>query len=94
MPFLEHLEHLRKTIICMGCSLLIGFLICFPFGKYILEFLLKPAEPFIQTFSNQTNSLGIFLVFQEPTSSIKMILTCNIVRRNFSKFTCNALLSS
>ena len=74
MPFLEHLEHLRKTIICMGCSLLIGFLICLPFGKYILEFLLKPAEPFIQTFSNQTNSLGIFLVFQEPTSSIKMIL--------------------
>ena len=59
MPFLEHLEYLRKTIICMGCSLLIGFLICFPFGKYILEFLLKPAEPFIQTFSNQTNSLGI-----------------------------------
>ena len=74
MPFLEHLEQLRKTIINIGFSLLIGFLICFPFGKYILEILLKPAEPFIQTFSNQTNNIGIFLVFQEPTSSIKMIL--------------------
>ena len=60
MPFLEHLEHLRKTIISMGCSLLIGFLICFPFGKYILEFLLKPAEPFIQTFSNQIKCLKKF----------------------------------
>ena len=36
--------------------------------------LLKPAEPFVQSFSNQTNELGIFLVFQEPTSSIKMVL--------------------
>ena len=74
MPFLEHLEQLRKTIIYMGCSLLIGFVICFPFGKNILGVLLKPAEPFIQSFSNQTNELGIFLVFQEPTSSIKMVL--------------------
>ena len=74
MPFLEHLEQLRKTIIYMGSSLLIGFVICFPFGKNILGVLLKPAEPFVQSFSNQTNELGIFLVFQEPTSSIKMVL--------------------
>ena len=74
MPFLEHLEQLRKTIIYMGCSLLIGFIFCLPFGKNILGVLLKPAEPFIQSFPNQTNEIGIFLVFQEPTSSIKMIL--------------------
>ncbi len=72
IPFLEHLDYFRKTIINMGISLLIGVLICVPFSKHLLSILLVPAEPFLDT--NIENNMGILLVFQEPTSSIKMLL--------------------
>lgn len=74
MPFLEHLDQLRKTIIYMSISLLIGVIICFPFAKSILNILIQPAFPFIQTFDSLEKTFGVVLVFQEPTSSVKMLL--------------------
>ena len=74
MPFLDHLEHLRKTLIYIFYSLFLGVILCFPFSKSILNILLKPAFPFIQSFDSLEKTFGVVLVFQEPTSSIKMLL--------------------
>ena len=70
--------------------MLIAYWLChlFSFWKEYFGVLFKTffAEPFIQSFSNQTNELGIFLVFQEPTSSIKMVLLVTLWWYFCSKF--------
>lgn len=48
MPFLEHLEDFRKTIIRSAIALTLGFLICLPFANQLVMLLRAPAEPYIE----------------------------------------------
>ncbi|VGO15529.1 Sec-independent protein translocase protein TatC [Pontiella desulfatans] len=47
MPFLEHLEEFRKTVIRCFIALGVGMLICLPFADHIIAVLRAPAEPYI-----------------------------------------------
>lgn len=48
MPFLEHLEEFRKTIIRSAIALVIGLLLCLPFADKIILVLRAPAEQYIE----------------------------------------------
>lgn len=48
-PLIEHLAELRTRLIRAVIAFVIGFIICFVFGKYLLDFLLIPIE---QTMRN------------------------------------------
>ena len=43
-PLIEHLAELRTRLIRAVIAFVIGFVICFIFGKYLLDFLLIPIE--------------------------------------------------
>jgi Sec-independent protein secretion pathway component TatC len=47
MPFLEHLEEFRKTVIRVFISLVIGMAISLPFADQVIQILRAPAEPYI-----------------------------------------------
>ena len=47
MPFLEHLEDFRRTIIRCFIALFAGVLVCLPFADRIIQVLRAPAEPYI-----------------------------------------------
>ena len=47
MPFLEHLEEFRKTVIRCFAALMLGLLVCLPFSNRIIQILRAPAEPYI-----------------------------------------------
>lgn len=44
MPFLDHLEDLRRTIIRMALTLLISMLLCFGFAPALMQILRQPIE--------------------------------------------------
>ncbi len=44
MPFLDHLEDLRRTIIRMGITLLLAMVLCFSFSPTLMDFLRQPVE--------------------------------------------------
>ncbi|MEI6892469.1 MAG: twin-arginine translocase subunit TatC [Pontiella sp.] len=48
MPFLEHLEEFRKTIIRVCIALVVGMLLCFPFADDLIRVLRAPAEQYIE----------------------------------------------
>lgn len=48
-PLIEHLAELRTRLIRSVIAFVVGFIICFIFGKYLLDFLLIPIE---QTMRN------------------------------------------
>ncbi|MEN7972849.1 MAG: twin-arginine translocase subunit TatC [Verrucomicrobiota bacterium] len=48
MPFLNHLEEFRKTVILVLASLAIGMLVCLPFADRLITVLRAPAEPYIE----------------------------------------------
>ncbi|WP_372807914.1 twin-arginine translocase subunit TatC [Pontiella sp.] len=47
MPFLEHLEEFRKTVIRCFIALAIAMTICLPFADELIGVLRAPAEPYI-----------------------------------------------
>jgi sec-independent protein translocase protein TatC len=47
MPFLEHLEEFRKTVIRCIIALVLGMLVCLPFADHLIGVLRAPAEPYI-----------------------------------------------
>lgn len=62
MPFLEHLEEFRKTIIRVIISLLLGMIICLPFADHLVAILRAPAEPYIEkSVSEQLDRSAIHL---------------------------------
>ena len=48
MPFLQHLEEFRKTVIRCIVALVVGMLICLPFADRLITVLRAPAEPYIE----------------------------------------------
>jgi sec-independent protein translocase protein TatC len=48
MPFLEHLEEFRKTVIRVVISLVVGMVVCLPFADHLIAVLRAPAEPYIE----------------------------------------------
>ncbi len=48
MPFLEHLEEFRKTVIRCFIALVAGMLLCLPFADQLIGVLRAPAEPYIE----------------------------------------------
>jgi len=48
MPFLEHLEEFRKTVIRCFIALGVGMLVCLPFAPQMISVLRAPAEPYIE----------------------------------------------
>jgi sec-independent protein translocase protein TatC len=53
MPFLEHLEEFRKTVIRVFISLVIGMAISLPFADQVIQILRAPAEPYIEKNAEQ-----------------------------------------
>lgn len=53
MPFLEHLEEFRKTIIRSFVALTIGLLVCLPFADKLILVLRAPAEPYIEKSADE-----------------------------------------
>ncbi len=68
MPFLEHLEAFRKTIIRSGIAILIGMAICAYFVPWLTDVLREPAQQYI-------DSGQIILQHPEVTSGFKMWVT-------------------
>ncbi|MCF7849093.1 MAG: twin-arginine translocase subunit TatC [Kiritimatiellales bacterium] len=48
MPFLDHLEDFRKTVIRSFIAIIAGMLICLPFADRLISVLRAPAEPYIE----------------------------------------------
>ncbi|MDF7798252.1 twin-arginine translocase subunit TatC [Pontiellaceae bacterium B1224] len=48
MPFLEHLEEFRKTVIRIVIALVAGMVICLPFADEMIGVLRAPAEQYIE----------------------------------------------
>lgn len=48
MPFLEHLEEFRKTVIRVAIALTVGMVVCLPFADRLIAVLRAPAEPYIE----------------------------------------------
>ena len=44
MPFLDHLEDLRRTIIYMASTLVVAMLLCFGFAPSLMQILRQPVE--------------------------------------------------
>jgi sec-independent protein translocase protein TatC len=67
MPFLEHLEDFRKTIIRSGIAILIGMIACWVFVPWMTDVLRVPAQEYIDAGQ-------ITLQHPEVTSGFKMYL--------------------
>ncbi|MBN2684907.1 MAG: twin-arginine translocase subunit TatC [Pontiellaceae bacterium] len=65
MPFLDHLEEFRKTLIRSGIALAIGMIITAFFVPWIIQMLLAPAQSYL-------DSGRITLQLQELTAGFKM----------------------
>ena len=48
MPFLEHLEEFRKTVLRCFTALALGMVICLPFAPKLIQVLRAPAEQYIE----------------------------------------------
>ncbi len=53
MPFLDHLEDLRRTIIRMGITLLVAMLLCFGFAPSLMSVLRQPVDNVWQHYEEQ-----------------------------------------
>jgi sec-independent protein translocase protein TatC len=52
MTFTEHLEELRKTLIRVVMILGVSFMLCYGYGEYIAEFLLRPLRNVLEATSS------------------------------------------
>ncbi len=68
MPFLEHLEEFRKTVIRSAIAIVIGMAICAYFVPWLTDVLREPAQQYI-------DSGQIVLQHPEVTSGFKMWVT-------------------
>jgi sec-independent protein translocase protein TatC len=68
MPFLEHLEEFRKTVIRAAIAIVIGMAICAYFVPWLTDVLREPAQQYI-------DSGQIILQHPEVTSGFKMWVT-------------------
>ncbi len=68
MPFLEHLEEFRKTVIRSAIAIVIGMAICAYFVPHLTALLREPAQQYI-------DSGQIILQHPEVTSGFKMWIT-------------------
>ncbi len=68
MPFLEHLEEFRKTVIRSAIAIVIGMAICAYFVPWLTDVLREPAQQYI-------DSGQILLQHPEVTSGFKMWVT-------------------
>jgi len=68
MPFLEHLEEFRKTVIRAAISIVVGMVVCWAFVPWMTEVLREPAQEYIDAGQ-------IILQHPEVTSGFKMYLS-------------------
>lgn len=68
MPFLEHLEAFRKTVIRSAIAITLGMLVCWIFVPWMTDVLREPAQQYIDAGQ-------ITLQHPEVTSGFKMYLT-------------------
>ena len=61
MTFLEHLDELRKRLMVVASSLLVGFVLCFAFIQPIFDFIMVPLHEILPD--------GGRLVYTEPTEA-------------------------
>ena len=61
MTFLEHLDELRKRLVIVAISLVIGFVLCFAFIQPIFDFIMVPLYEILPE--------GGRLVYTEPTEA-------------------------
>jgi sec-independent protein translocase protein TatC len=52
-PLVEHLAELRNRLIWSVLAFVVAMVICFSFGSYILDFLLKPIEKTMRQLGNE-----------------------------------------
>ncbi len=59
MPFLDHLEDMRRTIIRMGMTLLIAMVLCFGFSPMLMQALRHPVETVWQDYAARHLPTGL-----------------------------------
>jgi sec-independent protein translocase protein TatC len=76
MPFLEHLEEFRKTVIRVFISLAVGMVICLPFADSLIGVLRAPAEPYIEKSATEVLSQSsVQLRIQADALSTNALMT-------------------
>ena len=56
MPLIDHLAALRKMLLRMGITAMIGLVIAAPFTSYVFDFLRLPAAPYTMSYSTDATS--------------------------------------
>ncbi len=59
MPFLDHLEDLRRTIIRMGITLIVAMFACFGFAPTMMQLLRQPVDRVWENYEGQHLPSGI-----------------------------------
>ncbi len=71
MPFLDHLEDLRRTIIRMGITLLAAMVFCFCFSPVLMEVLRRPVESVRQEYA--ANHIPTNLTVEEWQQATRIV---------------------
>ena len=66
MPFLEHLDELRKRLVVSSAALFVGILIAFAFVSQIFDFMMLPLQ--------ETLPAGGRLIYTEPTEAFYLYI--------------------
>ncbi len=75
MPFLEHLEEFRKTVIRVFISLTLGMVVCLPFADHLIAILRAPAEPYIEKSAEEVlGDASVHLRIQADSLSEKALV--------------------
>ncbi|MDF7823929.1 twin-arginine translocase subunit TatC [Pontiellaceae bacterium B12227] len=76
MPFLEHLEEFRKTIIRVFIALAAGMVICLPFADHLIQVLRAPAEQYIEKSAEEVlNQSSVQLRIEADALSTNALIT-------------------
>jgi sec-independent protein translocase protein TatC len=76
MPFLEHLEEFRKTVIRVFIALAAGMLLCFPFADDLIGVLRAPAEQYIEKSAEEVlDKSSVQLRIQADALSTNALIT-------------------
>ena len=59
MGIIDHLEELRRTIICMVCTLLVSMVLCFGFTDEVMDVLRRPVDTVWQEHESKHLPAGI-----------------------------------
>jgi sec-independent protein translocase protein TatC len=84
MPFLEHLEEFRKTVIRVFIALVVGMVISLPFADHVIRILRAPAEPYIEkSVEDVLNKSAVQLRIDSEAFSTNALITAEDGQRYY-----------